>query len=61
MTLETGDGELPPGNRRFANPLADTGVVLSGAVLAGAGLQLPVLYAQTGHALALRRIGGAGE
>ena len=61
VRLENGSGDLPPGNRRFANPLAGDGVVLPGAVLAGAGLQLPVLYAQTGYALALRKIGGVGE
>ena len=46
---------LPPGNRAFSNPLAGEGVRLAGAVLRQAGLQLPVLYAQTALTLVLRR------
>ena len=37
--------------RRFANPLAEGGVILPGAALARAGVQLPVLFAQTGLGL----------
>ena len=48
--------ELAKANRRFDNPLAEDGVDLPGAVLCEAGLQLPVLYAQTGVALALEAV-----
>ena len=66
VTSETEAGAVTPdyasgapyGNRRFDNPLMDGGVELSGALLADAGLQLPILYAQTGHALALERVSG---
>ena len=46
----------PYGNRRFETPLFGEGVVLSGALLADAGLQLPILYAQTGHAFTVERV-----
>ena len=51
------------GNRRFDNPLADEGVLATGALLASAGLQLPVLYAQTGRAFAVTKVenGTAGD
>ena len=47
---------LPAGNRRFDNPLAGDGAVLSGALLRDAGLILPVLYAQTGLHLVIERL-----
>lgn len=40
-------------SRRFDNPLVDGGFVMSGSVLGSAGIQLPVLYAQTGVAISL--------
>ena len=55
-SLDRQDRRKPFGNRRFDNPLMDDGVVLSGALLADAGLQLPVLYAQTGRAFTMRRL-----
>ncbi|MGI9436230.1 MAG: alpha-galactosidase [Geminicoccaceae bacterium] len=40
-------------NRRFDNPIAEQGVILPGEVLAGAGIGLPALFAQTGLAIAI--------
>lgn len=56
VTVQAGMEELAKANRRFDNPLAGDGVDLPGAVLCEAGLQLPVLYAQTGVALSLEAV-----
>ncbi len=53
VTLQTPDHVALHGSRRFDNPLMEGTLELSGSVLANAGIQLPVLYAQTGIALAL--------
>ena len=53
VTLQTSPEVAHTASRNFVNPLMDDGFVLSGAVLKSAGIQLPVLYAQTGVALAL--------
>ena len=37
----------------YAEDLMDDGFIMSGSVLGSAGIQLPVLYAQTGVALSL--------
>ena len=52
VRLETAPDVALMGNRAFGNPLMD-GVDLSGAVLMEIGLQLPIMYAQTGLAIAL--------
>ena len=53
VTMETPLDVAKRASRRFDNPLMDGGFVMSGSVLGSAGIQLPVLYAQTGVALAL--------
>ena len=56
VTLETPPELAKRASRRFDNPLMDDGFVMSGSVLGSVGIQLPVLYAQTGVALALEAL-----
>ncbi len=56
VTLQTPPELAKRASRHFDNPLMDDGFVLSGTVLGTAGIQLPVLYAQTGVALALEAV-----
>ncbi|MCJ8311210.1 MAG: GH36 C-terminal domain-containing protein, partial [Hyphomicrobiales bacterium] len=56
VTMETPLDVAKRASRRFDNPLMDDGLVMSGSVLGSAGIQLPVLYAQTGVALALEAV-----
>ena len=56
VTMETQLDVAKRASRRFDNPLMDDGFVMSGSVLGSAGIQLPVLYAQTGVALALEAV-----
>lgn len=53
VVLETPLDVARRASRRFDNPLMEDGFVMSGSVLETAGIQLPVLYAQSGVALAL--------
>ncbi len=53
VTLQTPPDIALKASRGFDNPLIDGNYKMSGAVLATAGVQLPVLYAQTGVALCL--------
>ena len=53
VTLHTLVEHVKRASRRFDNPLMKGGFTLSGDVLARAGIQLPVLYAQTGISLAI--------
>ncbi len=53
VTLQTPADIALKASRGFDNPLIDGNYKMSGAVLATAGVQLPVLYAQTGVALCL--------
>jgi len=53
VRLETSPKIAHRASRSFDNPLMQGGFVLSGALLKSVGIQLPVLYAQTGIALAL--------
>ena len=53
VTLQTPPHIAKRASRRFDNPLMDDGFIMSGSVLGSAGIQLPVLYAQTGVALSL--------
>ena len=53
VTLQTPPHIAKRASRRFDNPLMDDGFIMSGSVLGSAGVQLPVLYAQTGVALSL--------
>ena len=54
VRLETSPDVAMVGNRAFHNPLMED-VALSGEVLEAVGLQLPIMYAQTGLAIALDR------
>ena len=56
ITLQTPRDVAMMGNLGFDNPLFGDGLVLSGRVLREAGLQLPVMYAQTGLAIALEAV-----
>ncbi|MFD0915020.1 alpha-galactosidase [Pseudahrensia aquimaris] len=56
VTLQTPDHVALHASRKFDNPLLDGKLVLSGSVLSAAGVQLPVLYAQTGVALAVEAV-----
>ena len=56
VTLQTPPEIAKGSSRSFDNPLMDDGFDMSGKVLGTAGVQLPVLYAQTGVALALEAV-----
>ena len=56
VTLQTPPEIAKGSSRSFDNPLMDDGFDMSGRVLGTAGVQLPVLYAQTGVALALEAV-----
>lgn len=56
VNLETSPEVAHRASRNFDNPLMEGGFVISGAVLRSVGIQLPVLYAQTGIALALEAL-----
>ncbi len=56
VVLETPLDVAKRASRRFDNPLMDDGFVMSGSVLGSAGIQLPVLYAQSGVALSLEAV-----
>ncbi|MEM8750691.1 MAG: alpha-galactosidase [Pseudomonadota bacterium] len=56
VTLQTPPEIALKASRQFRNPLMDGRLVMSGTVLATAGIQLPVLYAQTGIALAFEAV-----
>lgn len=56
VALQTPQEIALKASRSFDNPLLDGRLRLSGAVLSNAGLQLPVLYAQTGIALVLEAV-----
>lgn len=53
VALQAISDSVERANRRFENPLWRDGFTLSGAVLARAGIGLPVLYAQTALAIAI--------
>ena len=53
VTLQTPPEIAKRASRVFDNPLMDGALELSGHVIGSAGIQLPVLYAQTGVALSL--------
>ncbi|MEL7303781.1 MAG: alpha-galactosidase, partial [Pseudomonadota bacterium] len=53
VRLTSGPPPERSGTRRFENPLSGDGFETTGEVLARAGVQLPVLYAQSGVALAI--------
>ena len=53
VTIQYASENVDRANRRFDNPLWTEGLVLSGELLAAAGLGLPALYAQTGLAIAI--------
>ena len=56
VTLQTAVDIAMKASRQFNNPLMDGGFVMSGSILGSAGIQLPVLYAQTGMALSLEAV-----
>ena len=56
VSLQTRRETALGASRFFDNPLMDDGLTLPGAVLMSAGVQLPVLYAQTGLALKVEAI-----
>lgn len=56
VTMDDPDDLLTRANRSFNNRLASGDLVLSGAVLTQVGIQLPVLYAQTGIYLTFSRM-----
>ncbi len=56
VTLQTPPKIAKRASRAFDNPLMDGGFEMNGKLLATAGIQLPVLYAQTGIALALEAV-----
>ena len=56
VTLQTPPEIALKASRGFDNPLLDGNYKMSGAVLASAGVQLPVMYAQTGIALSLEAV-----
>lgn len=56
IVMDDPDNLLSRANRRFNNRLASGDLVLSGAVLSQIGLQLPVLYAQTGLYLTVNKL-----
>ncbi len=53
VTLQTPPDIAKRASRVFQNPLMEDGFTLPGAVLGTVGVQLPVMYAQTGVALSL--------
>ena len=53
VSLQTPPEVARRASRTFDNPLMDDGMVLPGRILQSAGIQLPVMYAQTGVSLAL--------
>ncbi len=53
VTMQTPPDIARRASRNFDNPLMNGGFSLPGAVLRSAGVQIPVMYAQTGVALAL--------
>ena len=56
VTLQTEPEIAKRASRKFENPLMEGGYTMSGNVLGSVGIQLPVLYAQTGVALSLEAV-----
>ena len=56
VTLQFASENVDRANRRFDSPLWADGLTLTGDVLSAAGLGLPVLYAETGLAIAIDAI-----
>jgi alpha-galactosidase len=56
VTLQTPPDIAKRASRVFENPLMKDGFALPGSMLGSVGVQLPVMYAQTGVALSLEAV-----